>query len=94
MEQSCTLAVRCKPNARKNRIVSVGEKEIGVAVAAQPQDGKANRELIDFLAETLGVRKSALEIIRGHTAKTKFISLTGTNKETALKILETKRNLP
>ena len=38
---------------------------------APPVDGKANLALQAWLAETLGVPKSALELVRGATARRK-----------------------
>jgi len=39
--------------------------------------GRANKALIDFLAEELGVRKSEIEIMGGHTSKIKKIKVVG-----------------
>lgn len=36
---------------------------IGIKIAAPPVDGKANKELLKYLSEVLGIRKSALEIV-------------------------------
>lgn len=36
---------------------------IGIKIAAPPIQGRANDELIDYLAKVLGIRKSALKII-------------------------------
>lgn len=85
----CTLGVRLKPGARRQKVVSVDDREICVSVTAPPVDGKANKALIEFLAEVLGIPKSALSILRGRTARIKLVGITGLTKEEAvLKIKE------
>jgi hypothetical protein len=44
-----------------------------VKVAAAPEKGKANRELVEFVAEKLGVAKSRVRIVSGETAQLKRI---------------------
>ena len=44
-----------------------------VKVAAVPEKGKANRELIEFLAERLSVPKSRIHIVSGETSPLKRI---------------------
>lgn len=39
-------------------------------------DGKANRAVIELLAEYYSVPKSSVEIIRGHAARTKTVRVT------------------
>ena len=44
-----------------------------VKVAATPEKGRANRALLDFLAEHLGIAKSRLRIASGETSQLKRI---------------------
>jgi uncharacterized protein len=44
-----------------------------VKVAAAPEKGKANRALLDFLAEHLGVAKRRVHIVSGETSQLKRI---------------------
>ncbi len=50
-------------------------------VTAPPQDGKANVAVISLLAETLGVPKSRLRIIRGHASREKLVEVTSITPE-------------
>ncbi len=72
-----TLRVRVQPGASKNEIVGVQEDALKIRINAPPVKAKANRALIDFLAEKLEVRKSEIEIISGHTSKIKKIRVLG-----------------
>jgi hypothetical protein len=62
-----------KPNSPKTKIISETESEIKLAVAAPPEGGKANLELIKFLSKKFG---KTVRIIRGLTSRKKVISLT------------------
>jgi uncharacterized protein (TIGR00251 family) len=44
-----------------------------IRVTAVPEKGKANRALIEFLAEHLGVAKSRIRIMSGETSQSKRI---------------------
>ncbi|MFH0851201.1 MAG: DUF167 domain-containing protein, partial [Candidatus Peregrinibacteria bacterium] len=46
-----------------------------IDIAATPEDGKANAALIRFLAEEFDVPKSSVEILTGHTSKTKMVRI-------------------
>ena len=52
-----------------------GRPFLEVRVAAAPADGAANDEVIKLLAKALGLPKSALTIVSGHTARLKRIEL-------------------
>ena len=60
-----------------------------VSVCSVPEKGKANKELVEFLAKTLKIAKSNFEIISGATDKHKKILLKIKN-ENIKNILETK----
>ena len=50
-------------------------------MAAPPVEGRANRELMSFLAERLGISRSSVVIVRGHTSKDKLIEVLGLSAE-------------
>ena len=72
-----TFRVRVQPGASKNEIVGVQEDALKIRINAPPVKGKANKALIGFLAKELGVKKSEVEIISGHTSKIKKIKVLG-----------------
>jgi len=69
------------PNAARNELVGFSEGVLRVRVAAPPVKGKANKELIAFLARKLGLSKGDLTILRGHTSRHKLISIAGLTRE-------------
>jgi uncharacterized protein (TIGR00251 family) len=76
-----TLAVRAQPGAKKTAITGVyGEgaaAQLKIAVHAPPLEGRANQALIAFLAETVGVGKSAVELSAGELSRSKVFLLRG-----------------
>lgn len=67
------IKIYVQPGASKNEIVGLyGEPvRLKLKIKAQPQDGEANAEVITFLSKTLGISKSSIEILRGHTSRQK-----------------------
>lgn len=60
-----------QPKARKNQVVGNYDGRLKIAISAPPVDGKANKEMISFLAKHLGLRKKQIEIISGDHSRKK-----------------------
>ena len=85
MSQSRTkIAVRVQPNARSNEVLGYEDGVLRVKIAAPPVQGKANRELIEFLSELLGVSKGSVTIERGATSRTKVIGVSRLSQDDIL----------
>jgi hypothetical protein len=81
-QEGVRITVRAKPGlsrSREARVVDIGDgkRAIEITVFAAAQDGKANRAILDRLAEELGLRKSELEIKSGSKSRLKIIEITG-----------------
>ena len=76
----CTLPVRAQPGARRNGIVGIHQGSLKVAVTAPPEDGKANRALIETLAQELGLKRSQVELIKGQGNREKTFLIRGLTK--------------
>jgi uncharacterized protein (TIGR00251 family) len=61
-----------------------------VRVAAPPVKGKANKELTAFLSRALGVSKSSLAIVKGHTSRNKVITVAGLSQQDIINRLSIK----
>ena len=82
---TCLIGIKLKPGAGREKIVSIGEREVCISVTAPPAEGKANKALVKFLSRTLDLPKSALEIIRGETSRIKLVKIAGMTKEEAMR---------
>ncbi len=70
------LVVRVVPNSSKTEVVGwMADGALKIRLAAPPVDGEANRELISYLAKTLKLPKSEVEITNGQTSKKKTLRL-------------------
>lgn len=78
MSQSLvSISVRVYSNAAGNEVAGFSGGVFRVKVAAPPVQGKANRELVAFLGEALGISKNRVSITRGHTTRNKLIAIDG-----------------
>ena len=69
-----TLRVKVIPRSAKTEIVgTMADGTLKIRIAAPPEKGKANDELIRFLGAHYGV--SRVVIISGHTAALKMVRL-------------------
>ena len=55
-----------------------------IKVSAAPEKGKANKCLVKFLSEKLGVKKNAIEIISGHTNPVKQVQVFDISADTLM----------
>ena len=71
--------VRARPSASQTKAVEqLEDQSIKIAIAAAPENGKANIELVSFLANEFGVPKTQVELVSGHTSKVKHIRIRST----------------
>ena len=69
--------VRVIPKSSKSEIIGEHDGALKIKLKSPPVDGAANVELIEILAKHFSVPKSAVEILKGQTSKTKQIKITG-----------------
>lgn len=75
------LALKVTPGARRNELLGWEEDYPGVGrvlrlkIAAPPTEGKANKEMVSFLAKSLGLPKSAVELVHGTSGRIKLAEL-------------------
>jgi uncharacterized protein (TIGR00251 family) len=76
-DKKTTLEIHAQPGAKRNEIVGFKEGILYVKVTALPQKGQANRALVELMAQALGIPKSAVDIIRGQSSRSKVIAIQG-----------------
>ena len=76
-----TFSVRLTPRASKNEITGVQAGALRVRLTAPPVEGAANAALIEFIAERLKVRKSAVSIVSGEKSRNKIVRVSGVSVE-------------
>ena len=71
------IYVKVIPRSSKNEITKISEGEYKVKLTAAPIDNKANKMLLDILAEHFDVPKSSLQIIGGKSTRKKIVEILG-----------------
>ena len=69
------IAVKVIPNAPKSEYAGKRGEEYVFKIHAQPEKGKANDELIAFLAKFLGISKRSITLVSGHTSHHKVVEV-------------------
>ena len=82
-QHGVVVTVYVQPRSSKNAVVGIHGEALKVKLKAPPVDGAANKMCIEFIAKTVGLPKSAVEIVSGHTSRAKrLICRTGSKAET------------
>jgi uncharacterized protein (TIGR00251 family) len=81
IEKPVRIAVQAHPGAKRNEVLRCEAGVWHLKIAAPPTEGRANKELIEFLSEILDVSKSRLLIEKGTTSHRKLISVKGLTAE-------------
>lgn len=72
--------IRVQPRSAQNKIVGLHGDALKIKLTSPPVDGAANKMCIAYLAKCLGKPKSSLEIVSGHSSRTKLILLKSKDK--------------
>ncbi|WED43224.1 DUF167 domain-containing protein [Legionella cardiaca] len=73
--QQLTLQIKVKPGAKQNKISFDSVDCLQISLQASPQDGKANKMLIQYLANLLGVMQKQITILYGTTSRNKVLGI-------------------
>jgi uncharacterized protein len=71
------IRLKVHPRAKRTSLAGRLGEAYKIEVACPPIEGKANQACMTFLAEKLGVPKSAVRIIAGLTSRTKLVEIEG-----------------
>jgi len=71
------VSIKAQPGSKKNEVRLEENGQIKVCVTQRPEKGKANRAVLEVLAEFLGVRESQVELISGETSQKKRVLIHG-----------------
>lgn len=83
------IRVHAQPGAKSTELAGLHDGALKVRVQAPPLEGRANEELIRFLAERLEVARSQITLIRGAKSRSKLFEVSGiseTQARTCLKL--------
>jgi uncharacterized protein (TIGR00251 family) len=70
------ITLLVKPNAKKVFVNPLDSETYEIAISSKPEKGKANREIIEVLANFFKIKKTQITILRGHKSQKKIIQIT------------------
>jgi len=76
-QDTLILEVFVQPRASRNEVVGVQGDRLKIRTTAAPVDGKANEQIIKFLAKEFCVPKSRLTVLAGAQRRNKRIGVCG-----------------
>jgi uncharacterized protein (TIGR00251 family) len=71
--QGYLLRLTVVPGAQRTQVVGLYGDRLKVRLAAPPEKGAANRELLDFLARSLNLPKNSLRLTLGAQSRSKVV---------------------
>ena len=71
------LHIKVTPKGSKNEIMGWENNELKVRLKAVPENGKANAELIKFIAVTLEISQTQVQLIAGMKSRHKRLKIVG-----------------
>jgi len=77
-----------QPRGSRNEIVGLRGDALKIRLTAPPVGGAANKMCIEFLAKSLKVRKSDVEIIRGQRSRTKQVLVRSASRKKVESLLK------
>lgn len=79
--EGVVLKAVIQPRGSRNEIAGLQGDALKIRLTAAPVKGAANKMCVEFLAKALKVKKSDIEILRGHGSRTKQILVRGETPE-------------
>ena len=73
--QGYLLRLTVVPGAQRTQVVGLYGDRLKLRLAAPPEKGSANRELIDFLARSLNLPKSSFKLTAGAQSRSKVVAV-------------------
>ena len=75
------LKVHVLPRGSKNEVTGRREDALCIKLTAPPVENAANKALIEFIADLLGIKKGQVEIVSGHKSREKTLRISGIGQE-------------
>ena len=78
-----TLSVWVTPGAARSEYAGVVEGRLRIRLAAPAREGRANEELVRFVAGLLGVARRDVAVVSGSSGRRKLVGVAGVTVEQA-----------
>ena len=86
MSTETKITIKVTPNAKKNQIVGFEDDLLKIKIAAVPDKGRANLELIKYLAKELAIPQRDIVIVKGELSRNKMVGIMLPHSEIAKRL--------
>jgi uncharacterized protein (TIGR00251 family) len=88
LSQDCvTIEIAARPGSPRRGILRVGEQGPVIGIGAPAENGKANRELMEIVADLAGVSRAAVSVVKGAGSRRKVLRIVAADTVSAAKRL-------
>jgi len=77
----CLLKCWIQPRSSRSAVIGIHGDALKIALTAPPVDGKANKELLKFMAKYFKLPQRGIQITVGESSRSKTILISGLNKD-------------
>lgn len=85
-KEGISIKISVIPNSSKTFVVGILDGALKIKLNSPPIEGRANKEVIEFLSKLLGVPKTSISILRGDKNKLKTLQIKGDRDLLQMKI--------
>jgi uncharacterized protein len=71
------ISVKVIPRSGRQQVAILGPGELKCHLQSPPEDGKANKELIELLAQELAIPKRSVAVVQGFASRNKVVEIVG-----------------
>lgn len=80
------LPLKVVPGSQQTEIVGKLGNRLKVKVQAPPEDGKANRAVMDYIAQELGLQRQQIELVFGTSSPEKLLRIAPQNPDESTRV--------
>lgn len=81
------ISVNVSPGAARSEVVGRHGEGWRVRIAATPERGRANEELVGLLATALGIPRAQVRVVAGQTSRRKIVEVVGLDSAAVERLL-------
>jgi uncharacterized protein len=84
------IEVYVQPRASKTELAGLHDGRPKIRIAAPAIENAANRALVEFVAQQLGIAKRCVRVVSGSASRRKLLEIDGVDREVIAKALGAK----
>ena len=87
-KEGIVITVKIVPNSAKNSVVGYSDEYLKLKISSPPIENKANKKLIEYLADIFDLPKSKVSFVYGEKSKSKRLLLSTLTMDEVIKKID------